>query len=91
MPIRIIRVKRPEEIVTEWSNGIQKRLREISRKLRVFSHEQEPYPPVAICYGCGKWGVALCGHCQELQDAATRKCSQIWAGVEARFARARFQ
>jgi hypothetical protein len=91
MPIRIIRVKRPEELVTDWSHEAQKLLREISQKLRAFTREQEPYPPVAICYGCGKWGVTLCVHCQELQDAATRKCARIWAGVEARFARARFQ
>jgi len=91
MPIRIIRVKRPEELALEWSNNVQKLLREIGRKLDAFKRAQEPYPPVTTCYGCGKWNVALCAHCRELQDAAVRKCNQIWTGVEARFARARFQ
>jgi hypothetical protein len=87
MPIRIIRVKRPPRQ--------EALLREIAAKLQRFNYEPQLFGETERCYGCGKFGIFLCQHCNELLRAVDKKkleqSQKLMSTVEQRFAAQHFE
>jgi len=51
-----------------------------------WNHPSNPfYKPVVTCIGCGKFGVILCSHCKQLNEAVLTRIRKLRTTIEQRF------